>query len=208
MVSALKSEEIQIEDVSFSIPLIPYSMITSISGGTVTSGSPANWEANVDENGVLTFNWTTNTPTEVDPIMALSQNIETSSYLASKVTAPASVVTGIENTTKVISDIKTTTSEVVTGINISQPTVTLLTAEDGNGDVSVITNASASLDITKQSIDVLQNVSIVTEEGENAIPFVSSVEVSSVETEFSGTAAPQTWTQNSGTTSDPVEEVK
>lgn len=138
--------------------------------GSKTDGTAASWSASVT-NGVLSFAWTTNTPTAVtlptfDSVTAtnttLGTAIEASAVTASDVTVAtgalsaqgtgSAVATGVNAITVAVDDADTvtaitglgtpTTANVLTGVKVTaQPTIKI--ASGTTGDVTVATGVSA-----------------------------------------------------------------
>lgn len=137
--------------------------------GSKTNGTAATWKASVT-NGVLSFDWTANTPTEVtlptfSDVTATNTTLGTA-LSASKVStsdvtvatgalsstgAGSSVATGVSaisvtvdkaDVVEAITDLGTpTTANALTGVKVtSQPTVTI--SSGTTGDVSVVTSVS------------------------------------------------------------------
>lgn len=156
--------------------------------GSKTDGTAASWSASV-KNGVLSFNWTTNTPTSVtlptfDTVTAtnttLGTAISASSVSASDVTVAtgtlstsgtgSSVATGVNTISVSVEDADTvpaitalgtpTTSSVLTGVKVTnQPTVKI--SSGTTGDVSVATGVSSiSVTASGDNVDALTGVSV------------------------------------------------
>lgn len=184
--------------------------------GSKTNGTAASWNASVT-NGVLSFDWTANTPTAVtlptfDEVTAtnttLGTAISASAVTADDVTvatgalaangAGSAVATGIGAISVAVDDAKAvsaitgfgthTTKSVLTGVKVSaQPTITVT-----NGD-SVVTG-----------VEVAPSTITLSDTATSGLGFVSAVEIGSANAELkNGSAAAQTWTQVSGSTGAP-----
>ena len=172
---------------------------TNINNPTVTAGAAASWSASVT-NGVLSFKWTPNTPTEVQ-------------------TTQTTVATGAKSTTSVIKALGSpTTTKVLTGVKISsQPTVTL--TFDPTGDVAVVTGISdISASLNSSSVEAITSVSVnpPTFKLENAPDEeqcdLSWYEVTNISEKPSqlvnGVTAETIWTSDTATTSYSIEQAK
>lgn len=156
------------------------------SAGSKTNGTAASWTASV-ANGVLSFDWTANTPTAVtlptfDTVTAtnttLGAAISASSVSASDVT----VATGSLSSSG-------TGSAVATGV--SEISVT------ASGDN---VNALTGVSVGAPAVTLTNNASNVT----GAVPVVSAVDIGTASANIqNGSAAAQKWTQSSGTTGIP-----
>lgn len=157
--------------------------------GSKTNGTAASWSASVS-NGVLSFSWTTNTPTAVTlPTFTdvtatnttLGTAISASSVTASDVTVAtgalastgtgSAVATGVSAVTVAVdnADVVTsitalgtpTTADAMTGVQVtSQPTVTI--AAGTTGDVTVATGISdISVSASGDNVTALTGVTVV-----------------------------------------------
>lgn len=190
--------------------------------GSKTDGTAASWSANVT-NGVLSFDWVTNTPTAVT--LPTFESVEVANGHLSEAGFGDAVATGVSAFTVVVEDAKpveaitalgtATTADALTDIQVvTQPTFTF--APDENGDISIVTGISA-ISVTANDDD---NVTAITgvEVGASeitlinsatnaagAVPVVSDVSIGSVNAELqNGSAAAQVWTQTDGATGAPV----
>lgn len=169
----------------------------TINNPTATAGTAASWNASVT-NGVLSFDFTPNTPTAVS-------------------TSPVSVATSAKTTANAITALGTpTTATALTGVKVTtQPTATLKTSTDG--DISVVTsvstpelawNASDEIEVLTGVTAGSPTITLMTSSTERANggsqPVVNSVTIGSANSSIvNGTAAAQAWTQSSGVTGQP-----
>ena len=192
--------------------------------GSKTAGTSASWGASVSADGVLSFSWTTNTPTDVTlptftSVTATNTTMGTALSASSVTTSEVTVATGSKTTAAAITGFPTpTTATCLTGVKVTaQPTVTLTTAD--TGDVEVATGVSTSaISVTPTADSVvtaltgvtLGSPSITLTEADatstGAVPVISGVTVGSTSANIAnGVAAAQTWTQSSGNTSAPKD---
>lgn len=159
---------------------------------SVALGSAANWTASVDD-GVLSFDWTTNVPTAI-------------------ITKDTTVATGAKSTISAITDLGTpATATVLTGVQVTQqPEFSLVAAVDADADIHVLTGIS-KVTITTDSVESINAVtsvaapSVTLAAGTSSTGFLTghSVTTGTTSAEVTGTAAAQTWTQKSGFTGRP-----
>ena len=198
-----------------SIPNVTGNDSVTASKVSSTAGTAASWSASVS-NGVLSFNWTANTPTSVNATdviaskVTLGTNLSASSVSTSNVT----VATGSKNTAAAITALGTpTTAAALTGVKVTaQPTVTL--AAGSTGDVTVATGiGSISVTASGDNVDALTGVGVaapaitLTNNASNvtgAVPVVSAVDIGTASASLTnGVASAQKWTQSSGATGTP-----
>lgn len=201
-----------------SIPNVTGNTAVTASKVSSTAGTAASWSASVTD-GVLSFSWTTNTPTSVSAtdVAASKVTLGTALSASSVTTSNVTVATGSKSTADAITALGTpTTANALTGVKVTaQPTVTLATgATAGTGVISVATGiSSASVTAgTNDQVTALKSASasapaITVSEADTtstgAVPVVSAVAVGSKTGSVSGTAAAQTWTFGSGSTGQP-----
>ena len=96
---------------------------------SVTAGTSAKWGASVSADGVLSFSWTTNTPTAVTSTAVTASKVTTSSVSIPNVTASTdvTVATGSLSSTGTGSTVATGITSAATSVNTSD-TVTAITA--------------------------------------------------------------------------------
>lgn len=190
------------------------------SAGSKTNGTAASWSATVSSDGVLSFSWTTNTPTSVTlptftSVTATNTTLGTA-LSASKVTTSnvtvatgsvastgtgSTVATGVGAISVAVDDADTataitalgtpTTVNALTGVKVTtQPTITV-----ANGS-SVVTGVTAKAPtITLSEADATAT---------GLVPVVSQVTIGSTSASLTnGSAAAQKWTQSSGSTGAP-----
>lgn len=187
--------------------------------GSKTNGTAASWTASVT-NGVLSFDWTANTPTEVTlPTFtdvtatntALGTALSASKVTTSDVTvatgalasngAGSSVATGVSAVSVAVNDAdvvdaitgfgKHTTANALTGVKVTaQPTITVT---NGSNVMTGVTVAPSAITLTEAD---------ATSTG--AVPVVSGVTIGSTSVNLqNGSAAAQKWAQKSGSTTAP-----
>lgn len=198
-----------------SIPNVTGNSAVTASHVTSSAGTAASWGASVVD-GVLSFSWTTNTPTTVNAtdVAASKVTLGTALSASSVTTSNVTVATGSKSTADAITALGApTTANALTGVKVTaQPTVTLTSG--ASGDVSVATGiASASVTVgTNDRVSALTSavaaapvitVSEADATSTGAVPVVSAVAVGDKTASISGTAAAQTWTFGSGSTSQP-----
>lgn len=198
-----------------SIPNVTGNDSVTASKVSSTAGSAASWSASVS-NGVLSFDWITNTPTAVTTTDVFASKVTLGEALnASSVsTNDVTVATGSKSTAAAITALGTpTTATTLTGVEVTaQPIVTIVASDDEEvGDVTVATGVSAvSVTASGDNIEALTGVSIaapaITLNNNNSsvtgsVPVVSAVDIGSVSASLQhGVAAAQKWTQGIGST--------
>ena len=201
-----------------SIPNVTGNDDVTASKVSATAGIAASWSASVS-NGVLSFDWVTNTPTAVTATdvsaskVTLGEDLSASSVSTNDVT----VATGSKNTTDAITVLGTpTTSTAITGVEVTtQPVINLITTNDDEiGNVTVATGISdISITASGDNVETLTNVSVeapaITLVNNNSdvsgsVPVVSSVNVGTASASLqNGSAAAQKWTQSTGVAGTP-----
>lgn len=200
---------------SVSIPNVTKNDAVTASKVSTTSGKAASWSASVTD-GVLSFDWIANTPTEVNAtdVSASKVTLGTALSASNVSTSNVTVATGSKSTAEVITALGVpTTAATLTGVKvIAQPTVTLVAGS--TGDVTVATGVEGiSVTASGDSIDVVTDVSVaapiitLTHNNSNvngAVPVVSTIEIGSATAKIeNGSAAAQKWTQSTGSTGVP-----
>lgn len=198
-----------------SIPNVTKNDSVTASKVSATAGTAASWSASVT-NGVLSFNWSANTPTAVSAtdVSASKVTLGTALSASSVSTADVTVATGSKSTAAAITALGTpTTAAALTGVKVTaQPTVTI--AAGNTGDVTVATGVGAiSVTASGDNVSALTGVSVaapaitLTNNSSNvagSVPVVSAVDIGSTSASLTnGKAAAQTWTQKTGSTGTP-----
>lgn len=189
-------------------------------GSNGIKGSSANWTASVS-GGVLSFSWTTNTPTTpavvptFDTVTAtnttLGTAISASSVTASDVTVAtgalssdgtgSAVVTGVSDISVAVNNADAvtaitalgtpTTATALTGVKVTAQPT--ITVTNGSNVMTGVTVAPSAITLTEAD---------TTSTG--AVPVVSGVTIGSASVNLqNGSAAAQKWTQTSGSTTAP-----
>ena len=200
---------------SVSIPNVTGNDSVTASKVSTTAGSAASWSASVT-NGVLSFDWVANTPTDViaTDVSASKVTLGADLSASSVSTTDVTVATGSKSTAAAITDLGTpTTATTLTGVEVTaQPTVTIIVSDDDDGgDVTVATGVSdIFINVGGDNVEALTGVGIaapaitLTNNASNvtgSVPVVSAVEIGSVSASLqNGIAAAQKWTQGTGTT--------
>ena len=194
-----------------SIPNVTGNDSVTASKVSTTAGQAASWVASVT-NGVLSFDWVPNTPTEVTATDVAASKVTLGDALnASSVsTADVTVATGSKSIATAITALGTpTTATAITGVEvISQPTVTI--AAGDIGDVTVATGVSnISVSASGDNIEALTGVSVAaptiklthnTTNTTDAVPVVATIGIGSTSENLkNGVAAAQKWTQGTVT---------
>ena len=120
--------------------IVPTNGTVTASKVSVTDGSAASWSASVSDAGVLSFSWTSNTPT------AVTANDVTAAKLGSAVTVATGSIADDGEGGAVLTGLGTaSTASALTGVKVTaQPTVALATgATAGSGVISVATGVNA-----------------------------------------------------------------
>lgn len=198
-----------------SIPNVTGNDSVTASKVSATAGSAASWSASVT-NGVLSFDWTANTPTAVsaEDVTASKVTLGAALSASSVSTADVTVATGSKSTAAAITALGTpTTAAALTGVKVTaQPTVTI--AAGSTGDVTVATGVGAiSVTASGDNVAAMTGVSVaapavtLTNNASNisgAVPVVSAVDIGTASASLTnGVAAAQKWTQSTGTTGTP-----
>lgn len=200
-------------------------------GEIKTAGVAATWGASVTD-GVLSFSWTTNTPTEVTlPTFAKSDatvvgttptTVATGAITNSDVTTNvgAAVTVGISqigvtaNADDAVKPIMTVTPTSATAIkqgtlSTTQPTIALaLDSKSATGRIGVATGIQnlATVVATTDEVEAITSIGestyTLTDNATDGIT-VSNVSIGTQVVNVSGTAEAQTWSQVSGTTGQP-----
>ena len=212
-ITSLKTAVIKNPTVTtVTIPNVTKNDNVTASKVSTAAGQAASWSASVS-NGVLSFDWVPNTPTEVSATDVSASKITLGDTLsASSVsTDDVTVATGAKSTVAAIIDLGTpTTATALTGVEVtSQPQVTI--ASGDTGDVTVANGVEAiSVSASGDNVDVVTSVSVAApaitltnsdSSVDGAVPVVSAVEIGSATASIqNGSAAAQKWTQSTGTT--------
>lgn len=199
---------------------------TKFNGGRVaswTGASAANWDASVDDDGVMSFSWTANNLGTFDGGSVAS--INDGFYTAGSKGTPASIDSGIftPNVVGSVSTIGVSANDtdivdVISGVSVSaQPTVALTTVAtaEANKTVEVATGISSSSTAVanKDAVDTISGVSVTAQpsvtlsaadaSSTGSVQFVSDNASLAVDGTISGTAAAQSWTQVTGVSDVP-----
>lgn len=198
-----------------SIPNVTGNDSVTASKVSSTAGTAASWSASVID-GILSFDWTANTPTEVTASDVTASKVTLGDALSasSVATDDVTVATGSKSTAAAITALGTpTTAAALTGVKVTaQPVVTI--EAGATGDVTVATGVGAiSVSASGDNVDALTGVGVaapaitLTNNASNvtgAVPVVSSVEIGTAPASLAnGIAAAQKWTQSSGSTGTP-----
>lgn len=191
------------------------------SAGSKTNGTAASWNASV-AGGVLSFDWTTNTPTAVTlptftDVTATNTTLGTALSASNVTTSDVTVATRSKTTANAITGFGAhTTANALTGVKvITQPIITLGKGSTDEGDVEIVTNVDA-ITVTADSSDRVNAVTDVSvanptvtlnNTGSSGVAFVDTVTIGSTTATgtISGTAEAQKWTQDTTTVSEPVD---
>lgn len=166
-----------------SIPNVTSNTSVTASKVSANAGSAAIWNAKVSSDGVLSFEWTTNTPTAVTATdvsaskVTLGTALSASNVSTSNVTVAtgslsssgggAAVVTDVSAVSVAVDDAdevaavtgyaSPTTKSVLTGVKVTaQPTIALATgATAGTGVISVVTDISSATTVHDADDNVL-----------------------------------------------------
>ena len=201
---------------------------TGLKGGSVVAGSTATWSAKVEE-GVLSFTFTPNTPTAVTLPTATTTSITPAAASTTKIYGVGgtksitpytfediTVPVADTNATSIITDISTDTANVATvGSEITVATGSL--ASTGAGSVvmtglgtattaSALTSATLATGTSTDGIHTGDDVTVETQTLTGTISGTAAAQTWTQNTgSISGTAAAQKWTQASGSTGTPKE---
>lgn len=217
VITSLNTTTIKNPTVSdVSIPNVTGNEDVTASKVTSTAGSAASWSASV-VNGVLSFDWTANTPTAVDATDVSVSKVTLGTALnVSKVdTSDVTVATGSQATAKAITALGTpTTAAALTGVEVThQPSITLSTGTVGSVDIvtnvtPVSVSASGNAVTAVTSVDVAApavNLVAYAQDVTGAVPVVAAVDIGSATANLNnGKAAAQIWTQSTGYTGTPT----
>ena len=195
-----------------SIPNVTGNDTVTASKVSATNGTAASWVASVS-NGVLSFDWVANTPTEVTAtdVSASKVTLGTDLSASNVSTSDVTVATGSKSTANAITALGTpTTAAALTGVEVTaQPTVTIAAGE--TGDVTVATGVGAisvtaiggnvdavtSVHVDAPAITLANNVTNVA----GSVPVVAAVDIGTTSASIiNGVAAAQKWTQSTGST--------
>ena len=190
---------------------------TGLSGGSVTAGSKASWSASVTD-GVLSFSFTQNTPTAVTLPTASTTSITPATASTTKiygVGGTKSVIPAVDNgsitpytfadvtvptaaaeATTVVTGVSTGTASVATvGTAKTVATGSLSSSGTGSSVMTGLGTASTAKALTSASL-----AAGTSSDGVHTGDDVT-IETQTLSGTISGTAAAQTWTQNTGTIS-------
>lgn len=171
---------------------------TGLQGGSVTAGSKASWSATVTD-GVLSFSFTQNTPTAVTLPTAKTTNITPAAsagnitpYTFTDVTVPKAAAAA----TTVVTSVSTDTTDVATvGSATTVATGSLASTGTGSSVMTGLGTASTAKALTSASL-----AAGTSSDGIHTGDDVT-IETQTLSGTISGTAAAQTWTQNTGSIS-------
>ena len=226
-ITELATEKINLPTATpVSIPNVTKNITVTASkvstAGTSTNGTAASWNASVN-GGVLSFNWTANTPTTVTlptfaDVTATNTTLGTELNVSS-VAFPednqVTVVTGSKTTANAITGFGAhTTANALTDVEMTaQPTVKLSEDSD-NGDIEVVVDVSA-VTVAADSSDRVNAVTgvnvaaptITINDGATSGVGVDIITIGSetATVDHDLTAAAQQWTQGTTTVSMPVD---
>lgn len=184
---------------------------------TVSNGSAPSWSASVS-NGILSFEFAAGTTPSIvtsNPVEATKVTLGENIVASNVSTYPLDVVTGSKSRVNAITALGTPrTAAALTGVKvITQPTVSLQTVTQGNGDIQIPkingVNISASGDIvtslTDFILDATTRLTASSTSQVGATAFVPSVDVGSTPVTITGEVAAQKWVFDSGETDIPKE---
>ena len=193
---------------SVSIPNVTNNESVTASKVSSTAGSAASWSASVT-NGVLSFDWITNTPTSVTATDITASNVTLGEALdvSNVSTSDVTVATGPNSITSAITTIGTPkVAAALTSVEVTkQPTVTIVSASEG--DVTVATdvgnivvtasgdnvNVVTSVDVSAPTITLVNDDYAV----DGSAPVISAVDIGSDSVNLiNGVAEAQKWTQS------------
>lgn len=196
-----------------TIPNVTDNTAVTASKVSVTAGTAPSWSASVS-GGVLSFSFTAGTtPSTVTATDVSASKVTLGTAItASKVTTSEKQVVIGGTYKNVIEELGNPyTTDVLTGVKVTaQPSVTLDSGT--SGDVTVATGVSAiSVSTMGDTVEAVTNVtpgsismSLNPTETQGSQSIVSGVSIGSTTVALqNGTAAAQTWTQNSGVTGTP-----
>lgn len=171
---------------------------TGLQGGSVTAGQAATWSAKV-ENGVLSFDFSANTPTAVTLPTATTTSITPAAsggnitpYTFTDVTVPQAAASA----TTVVTGVSTTDASVATvGTAVTVATGALASNGGGSSVMTGLGTATTAIAITSASLATGTSTDGIYT-GDDV-----TVETQTLSGTISGTAAAQTWTQNTGSIS-------
>lgn len=189
---------------------------TGLQGGSVTAGSKASWSASVTD-GVLSFSFTQNTPTAVTLPTAKTTSItpavsggNITPYTFTNVTVPkaasaaTTVVTGVSTDSTDVATVGSATT-VATGSLASTGTgSSVMTGLGTASTAKALTSASLAAGTSSDGVHTGDDVTVETQTLSGTISGTAAAQTWTQNTgSISGTAAAQKWTQKTGTTGNP-----
>lgn len=191
---------------------------TGLTGGSVTNGSAASWSASVAD-GVLSFNFTANTPTAVTmptasttKITPAASNGTITPYTFSDVTVPkaatsaTTVVTGVSTDSTSVATVGTATTVATGSLASSGTGSSVMTGLGTATTAKALTSASLATGTSSDGIHTGDDVTVDTQTLSGTISGTAAAQTWTQNTgSISGTAAAQKWTQASGVTGNPQE---
>ena len=199
---------------------------TGLTGGKVTAGSAANWSASVDEDGVLSFSFSANTPTSVTLPTASTTKIygcggtasitpavsvgSITPYTFEDITVPVAATEATTVVTNVATD-KTSVATVGTGVTVA--TGALNSTGTGASVLTGLGIAATAKALTRAYLadgtaSDYHTGDVVTIGNENKTVNITGTAAAQEWTQasgtISGTAAAQKWKFSSGATGNPV----
>ena len=199
-------------------------------GSAGSKGSAASWSAKV-ENGVLSFDFTANTPTTPATIPTFESVTASNTTLGTAISVTPAVSNGnitpytfadvtvpkaAAAATTVVTSVDTDVASVATvGSSVTLATGSLSSSGKGSSvmtglgtatTASALTSASLATGTSSDGIHTGDDVTISTQELTGTISGTAAAQTWTQNTgSISGTAAAQKWTQASGTTGAPIE---
>lgn len=189
---------------------------TGLQGGSVIAGSKASWSASVT-NGVLSFSFTQNTPTAVTLPTAKTTSITPAAsggnitpYTFTDVTVPkaasaaTTVVTGVSTDSADVATVGSATTVATGSLSSSGKGSSVMTGLGTATTASALTSASLAAGTSSDGVHTGDDVTIETQTLSGTISGTAAAQTWTQNTgSISGTAAAQKWTQKTGTTGNP-----
>lgn len=189
---------------------------TGLQGGSVTAGSKASWSASVTD-GVLSFSFTQNTPTAVTLPTAKTTSITPAAsagnitpYTFTDVTVPkaakaaTTVVTGVSTGATDVATVGSATTVATGSLASSGKGSSVMTGLGTATTAKALTSASLAAGTSDDGIHTGDDVTVETQTLSGTISGTAAAQTWTQNTgSISGTAAAQKWTQKTGTTGNP-----
>jgi hypothetical protein len=187
---------------------------TGLNAGSVTAGKAASWSASVT-GGVLEFSFSANTPTAVTLPTAKTTSITPAAalsipqYTFSDVTVPkaasaTTVVTGVSSETTDVATVGTAVTVATGALASSGAGASVMTGLGTATTAKALTSASLAAGTSSDGVHTGDDVTVETQTLSGAISGTAAAQTWTQNTgSISGTAAAQKWSQKSGVTGNP-----